>query len=51
MITQQYIEAIWNVGWYLVLNKSTRVVNEAESCIDHKCANNLINGIRPSIIL
>ena len=32
---QQYIDTLCSLGCYPIINKPTRVVNEAETCIDH----------------
>jgi len=37
---QQYTDTLSSLGCYPIINKPTRVVNEAESCIDHINTNN-----------
>jgi len=48
---QQYIDTLCSLGCYPITNKPTRVVNEAESCIDHIYTNNLSTEIKPYIML
>jgi len=48
---QQYIDTLSSLGCYPIINKPTRVVNEAESCIDHIYTNNLSTEIKPYIML
>jgi len=48
---QQYIDTLCSLGCYPIINKPTRVVNEAESCIDHIYTNNLSTEITPYIML
>ena len=48
---QQYIDTLCSLGWYPVINEPTRVVNEAELCIDHIWTNNLSTRIKPYIML
>jgi len=48
---QQYIDTLCSLGCYPIINKPTRVVNEAESCIDHIYTNNLSTEIKPYIML
>ena len=48
---QHYIDTLCSLGCYPTINKPTRVVNEAESCIDHIYTNNLSTEIKPYIML
>ena len=48
---QQFIDTLCSLGCYLIINKPTRVANEAESCIDHIYTNNLSTKIKPYIML
>ena len=48
---QQFIDTLCSLGCYLIINKPTRVVNEAESCIDHIYTNNLSTEIKPYTVL
>ena len=48
---QHYIDTLCSLGCYPIINKPTRVVNEAESCIDHIYTNNLSTEIKPYIML
>jgi len=48
---QQYIDTLCSLGCYPFINKPTRVVNEAETCIDHIYTNNLSIEIKPYIML
>jgi len=48
---QQYIDTLCSLGYYPIINKPTRVVNEAESCIDHIYTNNLSTERKPYIVL
>ena len=48
---QQYIDTLCSLGCYPIINKPTRVVNEAESCIVHIHTNNLSIEIKPYIML
>ena len=44
---QQYIDTLCSLGCYPIIDKPTRVVNEAESRIDHIYTNNLCTEIKP----
>jgi len=46
-----YRDTLCSLGCYPIINKPTRVVNEAESCIDHIHTNNLSIEIKPYIML
>jgi len=48
---QQYIDCLCSLSCYAIINKPTRVVNEAETCIDHIYTNNLSTEIKPHIML
>jgi len=48
---QQYMDTLCSLGCYPIINKPTRVVNEAESCIDRVYTNNLSTEIKPYIML
>jgi len=48
---QQYIDTLCSLGCYPIINKLTRVVNEAKSCINHVHTNNLSTGIKPCDML
>ena len=48
---QQYIDTLWSLDCYPIINKPTRVVNGAESCIDHIYTNNLSTEIKPYVML
>ena len=48
---QQYIDTLCSLGCYQMINKPTRVVNEAETCIDHIYTNNISTEIKPYIML
>ena len=48
---QQYIDTLCSLGFYPIINKPTRVVNKAESCIDHVYTNNLSTETKPYIML
>jgi len=48
---QQYIHTLCSLGCYPIINKPTRVVNEAESCIDHIYTNSLSTQTKPFIML
>ena len=48
---QQYIDTLYSLGCYPIINKPTRVVNEAEPCVDHIYTNNLSTEIKPYIML
>ena len=48
---QQYIDTLCSLGCYPIINKPTRVVNEAETCIDHIYTNNISTEINPYTVL
>ena len=48
---QQYTDTLCSLGCYQIINKPTRVVNEAVTCIDHIYTNNLSTEKKPYIML